>query len=150
MTWVALAAVVAVLVAAVSLGLYGGSLGLPGLHSSPAPQSAPLSVDNATLTSTPSIEDGQVGLGAKVFVVNHDSEIAKNVTVTVNSLSLGNCNGADEIQPGQTLVCRVGKSISCDAVPYAPYEVKVAATFDVGGASSASTSISSQLTYQGC
>jgi len=129
----------------IGLGFYGSALGLPDfLHPSPAAPSAPFTVSNVTLTSLPSIEDGDAGLTASANIANHGTVKIENTTFTVNTVPLGSCTTV--IQSGSQALCKTGEDVSCDNYPAAPYAIKVTVVFLGGATYSSTTQITSTLT----
>ena len=129
--------VVVVVVLAIALvvgvGVYGSAIGIHLF--SPAP-SVPFTVSNITLTSYPSLTDGNGGLGLSADIANHGTAKIENTTFAVNTVPMGSCTTA--IQPGSQALCRVGQDLSCNVYPAAPYAVKVTVEFQ-GGATDTTT-----------
>ena len=148
--WVAVAVVLVIVVVVVAVGVYGGSLGLPGFsHSGSSSTSGNLfTVANVTLSTLPSIEDGQVGIGASASIVNHSTVKISNATILVSGVDLGTC--LTTVQPGQTSDCKVGQSVVCANIPSSPYAVKVTVYYADGVRQSSTTTITNTLTYVGC
>ncbi len=146
--WIAVAVVLVIVIIVVAVGVYGGSLGIPGLgHSSSLSSqgSSLFTVLNVTLSTFPAIEDAQFGFGASAVVFNHNTVNISNTTVVVNSINLGTCTSG--IQPGQQFDCKVGQSVACQNAPSLPYAVRVTVTFAGGATQSSTTTINTALTF---
>jgi hypothetical protein len=139
--WLVLVVALVAIALVVGVGVYGGAM---GIHLSSSEPSTPFSVSNVTLTSLPSIEDGDAGMRASADIANHGSAKIENTTMTVNTVPMGTCTTV--ILPGSQTLCTFGQDLSCDNYPAAPYAIKVTVDFLGGATYSSTTQITSTLT----
>jgi hypothetical protein len=142
--------IVVVVVLVVGIGYYGGSVGLPHpLSSGSSGGSSHFGLINGTLTSYPSPEDGYSGLSASVIIANHSSQKMTNITLSLNSVDMGQCasiSGDLQIAAGASGTCKIGQNVECTIFPTPPYVIAVTAKYADGSTASNSLTINSGLT----